>query len=64
MNPITIADGLRTSLGDKTFPIIHEMIEDILTVDEESLIKASFLAWKTLKVMTETSSGTVLAALL
>ena len=40
------------------------MIEDIVTVDEESLIKASFLAWKTLKVMTETSSGTVLAALL
>ena len=37
-SPNTIADGLLTSLGDKTFPIVKELVDDIVTVDDESII--------------------------
>jgi len=39
-NPLTIADGLLTSLGEITFPLILEFVDDILTVSEEGIIKA------------------------
>ena len=71
MPPITIADGLRTSLGilfkillgTLTFPIIKEHISEIITVDELEIIKSTFTLWRALKVLVEPSSATVFAAL-
>jgi len=63
-NPQTIADGLRTSLGDKTFPIIKELVEKIIRVEEEVIISAMQLIWERMKLVVEPSSAVALAALL
>ena len=44
--PDTIADGLRTSLGERNFAIIRREVEDILTVSEESILAAMRLLWE------------------
>jgi threonine dehydratase len=63
-NPQTIADGLRTSLGDKTFPIIQRYVHDIVTVSEAAIIQAMFLIWERMKIIIEPSSAVPFAALL
>lgn len=64
LKPDTIADGLRTSLGSKTFPIILEHVSDIITVSETSIIQATRLIWERMKILVEPSSAVTLAALL
>ncbi len=61
VNPNTIADGLLTSLGDKTYPIIAEFCAGILTVNEESIIKCMRLIWERMKIIIEPSSAVTLA---
>ncbi|NOU58393.1 pyridoxal-phosphate dependent enzyme [Marinifilum caeruleilacunae] len=63
-NPNTIADGLLTSLGDKTFPIIRDYVEDILRVEEEEIISAMRLIYERMKLVVEPSSAVALAALI
>jgi threonine dehydratase len=60
----TIADGLLTSLGDKTFPIIKENVKEIITVTDQEIIDAMRLIWERLKVIVETSGTVPFAALL
>lgn len=62
--PDTIADGLRTSLGSITWPIIRDHINDILTVSEEAIIDAMKIMWERAKIMAEPSSAVPLAAIL
>lgn len=64
LHPDTIADGLRTSLGTFTFPIILEHVESIVTVPEESIIRAMRLVWERMKILIETSSAVPVAALM
>ena len=64
INPNTIADGLLTSLGSLTFPIICEYVNEIMTVSEESIIKAMKLIWERMKIIIEPSSAVPLAAIL
>ncbi|HVW22828.1 MAG TPA: pyridoxal-phosphate dependent enzyme [Opitutaceae bacterium] len=63
-NPRTIADGLRTSLGQLTFPILRERLEGVLTVPEDEIVEAMRLAWQVMKIVIEPSSAVPLAALL
>jgi threonine dehydratase len=63
-NPQTIADGLLTSLGSITFPIIKDLVSDILTVEEASIVKAMKLIWERMKIIVEPSSAVPLAAIL
>ncbi|MGQ1911249.1 pyridoxal-phosphate dependent enzyme [Marinifilum sp. RC60d5] len=63
-NPQTIADGLLTSLGDKTFPIIKEHVKEIIRVEEEEIIDAMRLIWERMKIIVEPSSAVALAAIL
>ncbi|MFZ4398951.1 MAG: pyridoxal-phosphate dependent enzyme [Bacteroidales bacterium] len=63
-NPDTIADGLRTSLGDKTFPLIQQYVHQIVTVSEKAIIDAMRLVWESTKLLIETSSAVPIAALL
>jgi threonine dehydratase len=63
-NPKTIADGLKTSLCERTFGIISQNVTDILTVSERSIIEAMLLIWERMKIVIEPSSATVLAAVL
>ena len=60
----TIADGLLTTLGDKTFPIIKQYVKDILTVTDEEIIAALRLVYERMKIVVEPSAVVPLAALL
>jgi len=60
----TIADGLLTSLGDKTLPIILEHVYNIITVDDNAIVAAMRLTWERMKIIIEPSSAVPLAALL
>ena len=64
LQPQTIADGLRTSLGDLTFPLIARFADDIVTVTEEGIVSAMRHAWEILKIVIEPSSAVPLAAIL
>ncbi len=63
-NPQTIADGLLTSLGEHTFPVIRELITDIITITDAEIIEAMRLVWTHMKIVIEPSSATTLAAIL
>jgi threonine dehydratase len=60
----SIADGLLTSLGDKTFPIIKEHVKKIITVSDDEIIQALKLVLEKLKIVIEPSCAVPLAALL
>lgn len=62
--PQTVADGLLTSLSDRTFRILGERLEGILTVSEESIIRAMRLLWERMKLVVEPSGAVPLAAVL
>jgi len=64
VNPETIADGLLTSLGSLTFPIIREYVDRIVTVSEEGIIKAMRLIWERMKIIIEPSSAVPFAAII
>lgn len=64
VNPKTIADGLLTSLGTLTFPIIKKNVDDIVTVSEEGILAAMKLIWERLKIIVEPSSAVPLAAII
>ncbi len=60
----TIADGLKTNLGDVTFPIIQKHVEKIIRVTEKEIVDAMRLIWERLKIVSEPSSAVALAAML
>ncbi|MGA1872392.1 MAG: pyridoxal-phosphate dependent enzyme [Thermoplasmatota archaeon] len=63
-DPVTIADGLRTSLSDLTFRIILDNVDDIVTVSEEGIVKAMRLIWERAKLVVEPSAAVPLGAVL
>ena len=62
--PRTIADGLRTSLGDLTWPVLHDQVERVITVTDEEIVAAMRLSWERGKLLIETSSAVAVAAVL
>jgi threonine dehydratase len=64
VNPQTVADGLLTSLGDNTFPIIREHVEQIVTVSEEAIIDGMRRVWERMKIIIEPSAAVPVGALL
>jgi len=60
----TIADGLRTSLGELTFALISQHVPKILTVSEEDIVRAMRLLWERMKIVVEPSGAVPLAAVL
>lgn len=60
----TVADGLRTHLGDINFPIIQQGVDRIIRVREAEIIGSMRLIWERLKIICEPSSAVSLAALL
>ena len=63
-NTNTIADGLRTNLGDINFPIIKKLIKDIICVSEDEIIDALKIFIEKLDVIIEPSSAVALAGLI
>lgn len=60
----TIADGLRTHLGDVNFPIIQQEVEEIIRVEESEIVAALRLIWERLKIIIEPSCAVPFAAVL
>lgn len=63
-DPDTIAEGLRTSLGDLTLPILRAHLTDFFTVEEEEIVRAMRFAFERLKLVIEPSAAVALAPLL
>ena len=63
MNPRTIADGLLTSLGPLTFPIIQERVEQIVTVSETGIIDSMRFIWERAKIIIEPSAAVAVGVL-
>ena len=63
-NPNTIADGLKTSLSEKTFKIILDGTDQIVTIEEEEIVNSMKLIWERLKIVCEPSCSLPLAAVL
>jgi threonine dehydratase len=61
VNPLTVADGLLTSLSELTFSIIRKNVDNIFTAKEDSIIECMLLIWERMKIIIEPSSATVLA---
>jgi threonine dehydratase/serine racemase len=62
--PRTVADGLLTSLGELTWPIIRDQVERILTVSEEEIIDAMRWTWERAKLLIEPSAAVAVAVVL
>jgi threonine dehydratase/serine racemase len=62
--PRTIADGLLTSLGDLTWPVIRDRVEKVIRVTEEEIVSAMRLAWERAKLLIEPSAAVAVAAVL
>ncbi len=62
VSPNTIADGLLTTLGDKTFPVIHEHVKKVITVSDQEIADAMRLLWEELKIIVEPSGAVPVAA--
>jgi threonine dehydratase len=63
-NPNTIADGLRTSLGNNTFRIIRDHVDEIITVSENEIVEAMQFLWERMKLVVEPSGAVSLAGVL
>jgi threonine dehydratase len=60
----TIADGLKTQLGDKNFPIIQKEVHSIIRITENEIIESMRIIWERLKIICEPSCALPLAAIL
>ena len=63
-SPCTLADGLRTSLGSRTLPILRRHLTDVFLVSEDEILGAMWFSQETLKLAIEPSSAVALAPLL
>jgi threonine dehydratase len=60
----SIADGLLTSLGSKTFPIIQKYVKEVITVTDGEIVSAMRMIWERMKIIVEPSCAVPLAAVL
>ncbi|XP_075024843.1 serine racemase isoform X3 [Calonectris borealis] len=62
--PDTIADAVKTSIGPNTWPIIRDLVDEVLTVSEEEIKRATQLVWERMKLLIEPTAGVGVAAVL
>jgi threonine dehydratase len=62
--PKTIADGLLTSMGELTWPIIRDLVERVFTVDDQQIVEAMRFFWERAKLVIEPSAAVPVAAVL
>jgi threonine dehydratase len=63
-DPRTIADGLRTSLGERTFAVLSRLVAGIGVASEEAIVAAMRMTWERMKIIIEPSSAVPLACLI
>ena len=57
MKPVTMADGLRTSLGPLTFPVVRDLVDEIVLVSEADIAAHMQIVWERMKITIETSAA-------
>ena len=62
--PDTVADGLLTSLGEHTWPLVRDLVDRIFVVDDDAIIAAMRLVWERMKLVIEPSAAVPVAAVL
>jgi threonine dehydratase len=62
--PDTVADGLRTGLGSNTWPVVRDLVEAVITVEEDEIVRHMRLVWERLKLVIEPSAAVGVAAAL
>ncbi|XP_059811233.1 serine racemase isoform X4 [Hypanus sabinus] len=62
--PVTLADAVKTSIGANTWPIIRDLVDDVFTVSEEEIQRATRLIWERAKLVIEPTAGLGVAAVL
>jgi threonine dehydratase/serine racemase len=62
--PNTIADGLLTSLGELTWPVVRDVVDRVVTVDDGAIVRAMRLVWERMKIVIEPSAAVPVAAAL
>ena len=60
----TICDGLRAQIGTKTFPVIKDLVDEIITIEENEVIDSLRMIWERLKIIVEPSCSIALALVL
>jgi threonine dehydratase len=60
----TIADGLRTSIGEPNFALAQQLVDDIVTVSEAGIVAAMHMIWDAVKIIIEPSSAVPYAAIM
>jgi threonine dehydratase len=60
----TIADGLRTNIGEPNFAIVQRYVDGIVTVSEEAIVASMRTIWETMKIIVEPSAAVPYAAIL
>jgi threonine dehydratase len=63
-NPSTIADGLRATVGERPFAVIRRLVDEIVTVPDDAIVRAMRQLWEVLKIVVEPSAAVPYAALL
>ena len=61
---LTIADGVRVSLGDKCWMVIQKYLDHVITVSEEQIVSAMRMVWERMKLVVEPSAAVAVAAVL
>ena len=60
----TICDGLRAQIGSQTFPVIQNLVDDIIPIAEEDIINSLRMIWERLKIIVEPSCSIALALII
>lgn len=64
LEPHTIADGLRTPLGELNFEIMQQLVDSVILVSEQEILQAMRFVWERMKLIIEPSSAVAVAPLL
>lgn len=60
--PDTIADGLRTGVGEFTWPVLRDLVDDVVTVSEAEIVGSMRALYERAKLVVEPSGAVSLAA--
>ncbi len=63
-DPKTVADGLRTSLGERSFAVIRQHVDRIVTATEPEILAAMRFVWERFKIIIEPSCAVPVAPIL
>ena len=63
-HPKSIADGLLANLGELTWPVVRDLVDEVITVDDSAIASAMRLLWERAKLVIEPSGAIGLAVAL